>query len=63
MKQYIKSWWKALVVTLAITAIWYAAEFEQFGTLQWDRWCDNVVGVIYFFVLWWAFNEIDKNKQ
>ncbi len=56
----IKSLWKSFVVNLAVTAIWYAAEYEQFGTLQWDRWGDNIIGVIYMVIFWWVFHKIDK---
>lgn len=34
---------KALVVSCAISAVWYALEFEQFGELQWNRKCDRIV--------------------
>jgi len=56
----IGSLWKSFVVNLAVTAIWYAAEYEQFGTLQWDRWSDNIISVIYMVILWWVFRKIDK---
>lgn len=56
----IKSLWKSLIVNLAVTAIWYAAEYEQFGALQWDRWGDNIIGIIYVFILWWAFHKHDS---
>ena len=46
---------KAMVVNLAITAVWYAFEWKQFGELQWNRTCDNVVGILYFLVLWYLF--------
>lgn len=56
LKDY-KALWKACIITLAITAVWYGVEFMQYGTLQWDRQCDNVVGAIYFFVLWDAYHK------
>lgn len=52
-----KALWKALVVTLAISAVWYGIEFMQYGTLQWDRKCDNVVGFIYLIALWYAYHS------
>lgn len=48
---------KAAVTTLAITAIWYALEYQQYGALQWDRQCDNVVGTMFFLALWYAFEN------
>ena len=39
---------KAFVHLLAISAIWYILEFMEFGTLQWDRACDNIIGFIFF---------------
>lgn len=65
-----KSLLKSFIVNLAVMAIWYAAEYEQFGTLQWDRWGDNIIGMLYMIILWWMFykhdslsNEIVKIKN
>lgn len=63
MQRDIIALWKAITVNLAVTAIWYAAEYEQFGTLQWDRQCDNIVGMLYIFILWWMFRKIENNKD
>lgn len=46
---------KALLVSCAISAVWYALEFEQFGELQWNRKCDGIVWWLYFFALWYLF--------
>lgn len=46
---------KAFIVSMAISAVWYGLEWTQFGELQWDRKCDNVVGVLYLLVLWYLF--------
>lgn len=46
---------KACVVNLAISAVWYGLEWIQFGELQWDRECDNVVSLLYLLVLWYLF--------
>lgn len=53
----IKAFVKALTVNLAVIAIWYASEWMQFGELQFNRECDNVVSTIYLFVLWYLFLE------
>lgn len=44
---------KAVVLDLAIYAVWYYLEYKQFGTLQWDRKCDDVVGILYFLLTWY----------
>lgn len=44
---------KAVVLNLAICAVWYYLECKQFGTLQWDRKCDDVVGILYFLLTWY----------
>lgn len=44
---------KAIVLNFAIYAVWYYLEYKQFGTLQWGRKCDDVVGTIYFLVTWY----------
>ena len=49
-----KAFWKSYVTLLAISAIWYGLEFIEFGTLCWDRKCDNVVGLLFFIALWYA---------
>lgn len=54
---------KALVVNLAITAIWYFFEYQQFHELQWDRQGDNVVGVLYFLVTWYLFYKLEKGRK
>lgn len=46
---------KALIVSMAISAVWYAMEWMQYRELQWDRQCDNVVWVLYLLVLWRLF--------
>lgn len=51
--------WKATIHMLAICALWYGLEFMQYGTLQWDRQCDNVIGVIFLVVLWYAYHKIN----
>lgn len=53
----IKGFIIATLVTLSIAAIWYALEYMQFGTLQWDRKCDEVVTLLYFIALWVAFSK------
>lgn len=51
--------WKATIHMLAISALWYGLEFMQYGTLQWDRQCDNVIGIIFLVVLWYAYHQIN----
>lgn len=53
----IKGFIYAALVTMAITAVWYAFEYMQFGTLQWERQCDEVVSTLYFVALWIAFSR------
>lgn len=54
---------KAFIVNMAISVIWYASEYIQFGELQWDRQCDNIVWYIYLLVLWYLFHKKDKRRQ
>ena len=54
---------KALVVNLAISAVWYASEYQQFGELQWDRQCDNIVWYVYLCVLWYLFHKKDERRK
>lgn len=47
----------ASIVSLLIIAIWYVLEYMQFGQLQWNRQCDEVVSLLYFIALWVAFSR------
>ena len=46
---------KALLVSCAISAVWYALEFEQFGELQWNRKCD---GIVWLHIKIWVKEKI-----
>ena len=54
-----KALWKATIHMLVISALWYGLEFMQYGTLQWDRQCDNVIGIIFLVMLWYAYHQIN----
>ena len=47
----------ATLISLSITAVWYAFEYMQFGELQWDRKCDSIVSILYFIALWIAYSK------
>lgn len=51
------AFWKALIVNLAVAAIWYMAEYQQYGELQLDRECDNIVFWVYLVILWYLFSR------
>lgn len=53
----IKSLIVALVINYVITAIWYIFEYKQFGELQWNRKCDNIVSILYLIALWIGFSK------
>ena len=53
----IKSLIAALIINYAISAIWYIAEYKQFGELQWNRKCDSIVSTLYLIALWIAFGK------
>ena len=46
---------KAFITNLAVLAIGYATEYLQFGELQFDRECDEVVWCVYFIILFYLF--------
>lgn len=54
---------KSYIVSLAISAVWFVLEYAQFGELQRDRVCDNVVFVLYLFVLWYLFSQHQKERK
>lgn len=54
-----KAFWRSYITLLAISAIWYGLEFIEFGTLCWDRKCDNIVGLLFFIVLWYANHKVN----
>lgn len=53
---------KAVILNLAIYSIWYYLEYKQFGTLQWNRKCDDVVSVIYFLLTWYLFAKSEFQR-
>lgn len=57
------AFWKALIVNLAVVAIWFLSEYQQYGELQWDRECDNIVFWVYFFILWYLFSRYEEKKM
>lgn len=48
----------ALVISFAIMAVWQDLEYRQFGELQQNRQCDNVVAILYFLVIWFLLAKI-----
>ena len=54
-----KAFWRSYVTLLAISAIWYGLEFIEFGTLCWDRKCDNIIGLLFFIVLWYTNHKVN----
>ena len=55
--QSLKAVGVAFVITMAISAVWYGVEYMQFGTLQWDRECDNIVSTLYMIALTIGFSK------
>lgn len=47
----------ATLISFAIMSIWYRTEYEQFGELQWNRKCDDIVCLLYFIALWIGFSK------
>ena len=47
----------ACIITLTITAVWYGVEWIQFGKLQWNRNCDEIVTLLYFIALAIGFSK------
>ena len=56
------AFFKACVVSLAISSVWFVLEYAQFGELQGDRECDNIVFVLYLMALWYAFSRKSKDN-
>lgn len=57
-RQYIlKNFVKAYSTSISISVVWAVLEYIQFGELQDNRICDNVVFVLYLFALWYAFSQ------
>lgn len=54
---------KACIVSLAISEVWFVLEYIQFGELQGNRICDNVVFVLYLIALWYAFSKQPNNTN
>lgn len=46
---------KAFIASIIILPFWYISEYQQFGELQFERKCDNVVWLLYLAALTFAF--------
>lgn len=46
---------KSFIASIVILPFWYISEYQQFGELQFDRKCDNVVWLLYLAALTFAF--------
>lgn len=62
-KLFWGSWIKSLIINLATSSIWFGLEYIQFKELQWNRECDNVVGFIYFCIIWYLIYKREKEKN
>lgn len=51
MREVLLAVGKSVGLNLAVLAIWYILEYQQFKELQWNRKCDDVVWVIYIVVV------------
>lgn len=51
IKITIKGMLLAFLICLAIAGVWYGLEWIEFGELQWDRECDNIISCLYFCAL------------
>jgi hypothetical protein len=47
----------ALLISTAITFVWYGLEWIEFGELQWNRGCDNIVYFLYTIALAIGFSK------
>ncbi len=54
---------KAVALNLGMLAIWYLSEYAQFGELQMDRQCDDLVFTLYFLMTWALFRCLDKKNR
>ncbi|MCM1296522.1 MAG: hypothetical protein NC311_13370 [Muribaculaceae bacterium] len=53
----------AVFTNLAILAVWYLAEYAQFGELQTYRRCDSLVFILYFLLTWALFRACGRNRE
>lgn len=63
LKLMIESAICSIIINLAITAIWHELEYLQFNELQFNRNCDNVVFLIYFYVIWYLIYKSKKGEE
>lgn len=59
----IRSVLEASITNLAIWAIWYLYEYREFGELQFNRECDNIVAVLYFVLTAVLFYKWNKDRD
>lgn len=59
----IKAFWKSVIINITIAAVWYWSEYRQFGALQWNRKCDNLIWAIYFVIIWYLIYRVQSLKN
>lgn len=63
-KKIYRSLFKAYFTMLLVSFLWYWLEYNEFGELQWDRGCDNVVTLVYMMILWYLFyHKKEKDEK
>lgn len=53
----LKGFGIALLISLAVLAVWYGLEYMQFGELQHNRQCDEVIFWMYLVALAIGFSK------
>lgn len=53
----------ALSLNGPVLAVWYLLEIAQFGQLQHDRICDNIVFLVYFGIIWALLSILKKGGK
>lgn len=63
-KKIYHSLFKAYFTMLLVSFLWFWLEYKEFGELQWDRGCDNVVTLVYMMILWYLFyHKKEKDEK
>lgn len=61
-RKLIKIYFQSLLISLSILSLWMICEYQQFGELQLDRQCDDMVFVLYHGVITWLLVDIERLK-
>ena len=62
-RKLIKIYFRSMLISLSILSLWMICEYQQFGELQFNRQCDDMVFILYHSVITWLLVDVERLKE